>query len=124
MPPTPFEFSAWQCAKVGAGAVPVRTSEGRLPICHGAITACNGLRYPMGAALLDIDHPSRVLLRPQSCLPAPAAPCELAGDTPDVVFPCAALTQGDRIAIYYGAADTCVALAFGHISEILRFLKS
>lgn len=122
MSPAPFELSAWQCTKVGAGAVPIRTSEGWLLIYHGVITTCNGFRYSMGAALLDLDDPSRVLLRSQPYLLAPAAPYELAGDTPDVVFPCAALTEGDRIAIYYGAADTCVALAFGRISEILRFL--
>ena len=45
------------------------------------------------------------------------------GDVPDVVFPCASIQDGDRVAIYYGAADTCVGLAFGHISEIINHLK-
>jgi beta-1,4-mannooligosaccharide/beta-1,4-mannosyl-N-acetylglucosamine phosphorylase len=42
---------------------------------------------------------------------------------PNVVFPCAALTEGDKVAVYYGAADTVVGMAFGKISEIIEFLK-
>ena len=54
---------------------------------------------------------------------APAASYELQGDVPNVVFPCAALNQGDKVAVYYGAADTVVGMAFGYISEILDFIK-
>lgn len=42
---------------------------------------------------------------------------------PNVVFPCAALREGDKVAVYYGAADTVTGLAFGRISEIIDFLK-
>ena len=123
MSPSPFEQSAWQCTKVGAAAVPILTDEGWLIFYHGVITTCNGFRYSMGAALLDHENPSHVLYRTQPYLLAPAAPYELAGDVPNVVFPCAALTDGDRVAVYYGAADTTVCLAFGHISEIIAFVK-
>ena len=123
MSPSPFEQSAWQCTKVGAGAVPILTDEGWLIFYHGVITTCNGFRYSMGAALLDRENPSHVLYRTQAYLLAPAARYELAGDVPNVVFPCAALTDGDRVAVYYGAADTTVCLAFGHISEIIAFVK-
>ena len=90
---------------------------------HGVITTCNGFRYSMGAALLDLEDPSKVLYRSMEYLLAPAAPYELQGDVPNVVFPCAALTEGDKVAVYYGAADTVVGLAFGRISEIIDFLK-
>ena len=123
MSPSPFEQSAWQCTKVGAGAVPILTDEGWLIFYHGVITTCNGFRYSMGAALLDRENLSHVLCRTQPYLLAPAAPYELAGDVPNVVFPCAALTDGDRVAVYYGAADTTVCLAFGRISEIIAFVK-
>ena len=123
MSPAPFELSAWQCTKVGAGSVPIRTAEGWLIFFHGVINTCNGFRYSMGAALLDLNDPSKVIYRSQPYLLAPAAPYELAGDVPNVVFPCAAITSGDRVAIYYGAADTSVCMAFGYISEILDFLK-
>ncbi|MBQ8442321.1 MAG: glycosidase, partial [Bacteroides sp.] len=48
---------------------------------------------------------------------------ELVGDVPNVVFPCSALREGDKVTIYYGAADTHVCMAFGYISEIMEFLK-
>ena len=77
----------------------------------------------MGAVLLDKEDPSKVLYRSMEYLLAPAAPYELVGDVPNVVFPCAALREGDKVAIYYGAADTHVCMAFGYISEIIDFLK-
>ena len=124
MRPTPFPDSAWQCTKTGAGPVPIRTEEGWLLFYHGVITTCNGFRYSMGAALLDLNDPSKVLRRSMDYLLAPATPYELMGDVPNVVFPCATLVEGDRCAIYYGAADTVTALAFCHISEVLAFLKT
>ena len=48
---------------------------------------------------------------------------EQAGDVPNVVFPCAALTEGDKCTVYYGAADTCVGMAFCRISEVIEYLK-
>jgi beta-1,4-mannooligosaccharide/beta-1,4-mannosyl-N-acetylglucosamine phosphorylase len=120
---TPFPESAWQCTKIGAGSVPILTDEGWLLFYHGVITTCNGFRYSMGAALLDKADPSKVLYRTKPYLLAPAAPYELAGDVPNVVFPCAALHEGDKVAVYYGAADTVVGMAFGYISEIIDFMK-
>ena len=120
---TPFEVSAWQCLKVGAGPVPIRTDEGWLLFYHGVIRTCNGYRYSMGGALLDLNDPSRVLYRTQPYLLAPAEPYELMGDVPDVVFPCAALTDGERVCVYYGAADTCVCAAYGYMGEIVEFIK-
>ena len=48
---------------------------------------------------------------------------EMQGDVPNVIFPCAALHDEDRVAVYYGAADTVVGMAFGYISEIIEFTK-
>ena len=123
MRPMPFDQSAWQCTKVGAGPVPIKTKEGWLLFYHGVITTCQGYRYSMGAALLDLNDPSKVIARSHDYLLAPAAPYELMGDVPNVVFPCAALTEDDRCAIYYGAADTHVGLAFCKISEVVEWLK-
>ena len=120
---TPFPESAWQCTKIGAGSVPFLTDEGWLLFYHGVITTCNGFRYAMGAAILDKDHPEKVLYRTREYLLGPAAPYELQGDVPNVVFPCAALQDGERVAVYYGAADTVVGMAFGYIKEIIDFTK-
>jgi len=124
---TPFEESAWQCTKIGAGSVPFLVpGEGWLMFYHGVINTCNGFRYSMGAAILDENDPTKVLHRTMAYLLAPAAPYELAGDVPDVVFPCAALhdLEQDKVSVYYGAADTTVCMAFGRISEIIDFIKN
>lgn len=119
----PFELSAWQSTKIGAGSVPICTNDGWLIFYHGVITTCNGFRYSMGAALLDVENPEKVLYRSKSYLIAPDAPYECAGDVPNVIFPCAALVQDNKIAVYYGAADTVVAIAFGYLDEIISFIK-
>ena len=73
--------------------------------------------------LADEKDPSKVLYRTQPYLLAPAAPYETVGDVANVVFPCAALNEGNKVAVYYGAADTVVAMAFGYVDEILAFTK-
>lgn len=118
-----FKESAWQSLKIGAGSVPIKTKDGWLIFYHGVINTCSGFRYSMGAALLDLEKPEKVLYRSKEYLIAPAEPYELVGDVPNVIFPCAALTEGDKVAVYYGAADTTVSVAFGKISEVIKFLK-
>ncbi len=122
---TPFEDSAWQCLKVGAGGVPIKTEEGWLMFYHGVIATCSGYRYSMGAALLDLEQPDKVLYRTQPYLLAPATDYETRGDVPNVVFPCASLHDEEgKVVIYYGAADTVVGVAFGRIPEIIDFVKN
>ncbi|TPN83454.1 glycoside hydrolase family 130 protein [Aquimarina algicola] len=125
MQATDFEDSAWQCTKIGAGSVPFLTKEGWLLFYHGVITTCNGFRYAMGAAILDKEQPSKVKYRTQPYLLSPNESYEQIGDVPNVIFPCATVQniEEDKVAIYYGAADTVVALAFGKISEIIAFTK-
>jgi beta-1,4-mannooligosaccharide/beta-1,4-mannosyl-N-acetylglucosamine phosphorylase len=116
----------WQSTKIGAGPIPVETSEGWLLIYHGVLTSCNGFVYSFGAALLDLDEPWKVLYRGEPYLLAPQAPYERTGDVPNVAFPCASLVDADsgRMAIYYGGADTVVCLAFAYVDEIVDFVKS
>jgi len=120
-----FQDSAWQCTKIGAGSVPFLTEEGWLFFYHGVINTCNGFRYAMGAAILDEDHPENVKYRTKPYLLSPAVHYEQVGDVPNVIFPCATLQdiEQDKVTIYYGAADTVVAIAFGRISEIIKFTK-
>ena len=79
----------------------------------------------MGAAILDKERPDQVLYRTKPYLLSPQTNYECVGDVPNVVFPCAALhsIEEDKVAIYYGAADTVTGLAFGRISEIVKFTK-
>ena len=115
----------WGSTKIGAGPTPIETAEGWLLLYHGVLTSCNGFVYSMGAALLDLDQPWRVIARGRDYLLSPQVPYEQVGDVPNVVFPCAALVDrgADRLTVYYGAADTVTCLAHGHLSEILGSLR-
>lgn len=117
--------SGWQSTKIGAGPIPIETSEGWLMIYHGVLTSCNGYVYSMGAALLDLEKPWQVLYRTEPYLLHPKMIYEQVGDVPNVVFPCAALTDpaSGRMAIYYGAADTVTCLAFCYVEELIDFIK-
>jgi beta-1,4-mannooligosaccharide/beta-1,4-mannosyl-N-acetylglucosamine phosphorylase len=123
MAPVPW---TWGSTKIGAGPTPIETAEGWLLLYHGVLTSCNGFVYSMGAALLDLDRPWRVIARGRDYLLSPQVAYEQVGDVPNVVFPCAALAdpETDRLTIYYGAADTVTCLAHGHLSEILDSLRA
>ena len=125
MSPAPFEESAWQCLKIGAGPVPIETSEGWLLFYHGVLRSCNGYVYSFGSALLDLDEPWKVKFRSGPYLIAPHKIYECMGDVPNVCFPCASLHDPEtgRVAVYYGCADTVTGLTFGYIPEIIEFTK-
>lgn len=126
MAPAPFEQSAWQCMKIGAGPIPIETSEGWLLIYHGVLRSCNGYVYAFGSALLDLERPWKVIARSGPYLISPQEPYECMGDVPNVTFPCAALHDSGtgKIAVYYGCADSVTGLAFGYIDEIIEFTKN
>jgi beta-1,4-mannooligosaccharide/beta-1,4-mannosyl-N-acetylglucosamine phosphorylase len=115
----------WQSTKIGAGPAPIETTEGWLLFYHGVTTTCNGYVYSTGAALLDLDDPSRVLYRTRDYIMTPEKEYETTGFVPNVAFPCAAIADAPtgRITLYYGAADTYTALAFCQVDELLDYLK-
>lgn len=115
----------WQSTKVGGGPIPIETDEGWLIIYHGVLTSCNGFTYSAGAALLDLNEPWKVKYRTEPYIMAPREMYELVGDTQNVVFPCTALCDKEtgRIAIYYGAADTVIGLAYTTVDSLMDFLK-
>ncbi len=115
----------WQSTKIGAGPVPIETSVGWLLFYHGVLTSCNGFVYSMGAALLDLEQPWKVIRRSEPYLLHPKMIYEQVGDVPNVIFPSAALTDAatGRITIYYGAADTVTGLAFCFVDEVVQFVR-
>jgi beta-1,4-mannooligosaccharide/beta-1,4-mannosyl-N-acetylglucosamine phosphorylase len=119
-------LGGWQATKVGAGPIPIETSEGWLVFYHGVLTSCNWFVYSFGAALMDLEQPWKVIHRGGPYLLSPQTLYECVGDVPNVAFPCAALYDPPtgRIAIYYGGADTVTALAFTKIKDVLNFVKS
>lgn len=116
----------WQSTKVGAGPIPIETSEGWLLIYHGVLTSCNGFVYSFGVALLDLEQPWKVIARGAPYILAPQTLYECVGDVPNVAFPCAALVDQPtgRMAIYYGCADTVTSLCFAYVQELVEFAKA
>ena len=116
----------WESKKIGAGPIPIETSEGWLVFYHGVLESCNGFVYSFGACILDKDQPWKVKYRCREYLINPREIYETVGDVQNVTFPCAALCDKDtgRIAIYYGCADTCVSMAFCYAEEVVEYVKA
>jgi len=106
----------WDSARVGAGAAPIRTEKGWLAIYHGADDT---QRYCLGAFLLDFDNPAIVLGRTIDPIMVPAEPYELSGFFGLVVFTNGHVIDGDKLTVYYGAADEFVCGAVFSIAGIL-----
>ena len=106
-------------------AAPIETTEGWLLFYHGVSGTCNGYVYSIGGAILDIDNPSIVKYRCQNFLLTPEDWYEERGFVPNVTFPCATIhdAESGKIAIYYGAADTYVGLAFTTVDQIIAYIK-
>lgn len=114
----------WDSARIGIGPPPLETPQGWLLIYHGVRQTVAGALYRAGLALLDLDDPSRVIRRCGEWVLGPTEPYELMGDVPGVVFPCGLIHEPgtDELKLYYGAADTCIALATASLSEVLSFV--
>jgi beta-1,2-mannobiose phosphorylase / 1,2-beta-oligomannan phosphorylase len=114
----------WDDVKVGGGAVPFRVHVDRrdswLAIYHGV--GRNPPTYALGALLLDLYDPSKVLARSREPILRPEASYEKEGFFGSVVFTCGALVEGDLVRIYYGAADDVTAVADLSLQEILAGL--
>ena len=109
----------WDSVRIGAGASPIKTSEGWLEIYHGADPSN---RYCLGAVLLDLKDPSKVLARSHDPLFEPIADYERTGFFGNVVFTNGHLVDGDEITMYYGASDEVVCGAKLSIEGILAEL--
>jgi predicted GH43/DUF377 family glycosyl hydrolase len=114
----------WDANKVGLSPPLIETPRGWLMLYHGVKQTASGSLYRLGAALLALDQPEHCLLRGDEWIFGPEAGYECEGDVANVTFPCGytIASDGDTINLYYGAADTSVALATGSIAEILTWL--
>jgi len=113
----------WDSHKVGANTVPIETEEGWLILYHGVKQFAAGPTYRVGAALLDLEDPRRMIARLPYWVLGPHAHYEATGAVPNVVFPCGHTQVGDEIRVYYGAADTSVCLVTAGISDLLAALR-
>jgi len=116
----------WDANKVGISPPLIETPEGWLMLYHGVRQTASGCLYRVGLALFAIDRPDHCIARGDSWIFGPEAPYETHGDVSNVAFPCGYTVgdDGDTLNIYYGAADTSVALATGSIRELLAWLSA
>jgi predicted GH43/DUF377 family glycosyl hydrolase len=115
----------WDANKIGLSPPPIETPAGWLILYHGVRRTAGGSLYRLGLALFDLETPERCLRRGESWIFGPEESYERYGDVDNVVFPCGYTIRpdGDTIHLYYGGADTCIALAIGSIRELVRWIE-
>lgn len=120
--PLPLPMTNWQLRKNGAGTVPLRTRAGWLEIYHGTCMTASTENYYLGAVLLDLDDPSKIVAAPRDMILAAETPYECVGQVPNVVFTGGAVEMPDgRMLVYYGGADTCMCVAETTVERMLQF---
>jgi len=110
----------WDSGRIGGGAVPIKTKQGWLTVYHGAT---KDDVYCLGAVLLDLKQPHKVLARCAEPILKPEVPYETSGFMKNVVFTCGAIQRGDTVSVYYGASDEVMAGADFSVKELLGSLK-
>lgn len=118
----PLSFANY---KVGP-TPPIKTKDGWLEIIHGVYKENREWCYSLGAILLDLEDPSKVIGVLDKPILTPSEPYEKDGLTKNVIFSCGAIVneENDEIRIYYGASDECIGLARGSFSELLSAVKN
>ncbi|MBL7189282.1 MAG: glycosidase [Phycisphaerae bacterium] len=116
----------WDGQRVGLACQPIETPQGWLMFYHGVRNTTAGAIYRVGLALLDLNSPWKVLRRGDEWVLGPSAPYERIGDVSDVVFPNGAIVQKetDQIHLYYGAADSTIAVATAKMSNCVDYIMS
>lgn len=116
----------WDANKIGLSTPLIETADGWLMIYHGVKHNASGCIYRLGLALFDLNSPDQCISRSNDWMFGPEEHYEQEGDVNKVVFPCGYTIDpdGDSINIYYGAADTSIALATSSIKEMLVWLKN
>jgi len=111
----------WDSEKIGITAPPIKTDKGWLLLYHGV--SSNHHTYRVGVALLDLNNPLNVIARASTPIFQPEKPYEKVGMIPNVVFPCGTAIRKDELFIYYGGADSVVAVATVPIKKLLDSLS-
>ena len=114
----------WDANKIGLSPPPIETPQGWLVIYHGVRRTSSSSLYRLGLALFDLQTPERCIKRGDEWMFGPEESYERHGDVDDAVFPCGytIAPDGDSLNIYYGAADSSIALATSSIRTLLDWL--
>jgi len=113
----------WDANKIGLSPPPLRTDKGWLLLYHGVRVTASGSIYRLGLALLDLENPAKVISRSDEWVFEPSHEYERFGDVDKVVFPCGWVEEDGHVRIYYGAADSTVAMATARVADLLDWLR-
>ncbi len=113
----------WDSRKIGAGAPPLKTKDGWLLIYYG-VDDRDDSKYLIGAMLLDLEDPTKVLYRTDHPIVEPVEHYENIGFKPGIVYPCGAVVIQDQLLVYYGGADSHVCVATADLNEFLEELTT
>jgi len=113
-------YTHWNWEKMGP-TVPVKTEKGWLEIIHGVSSSCSITSYSLGAVLLDLEDPYKIIGKTESYILTADEDYEFRGRCPGCVFATGAIAdlQSRKLRVYYGIADTAIGLAEGNIDEII-----
>ncbi len=115
----------WAGSKLGISTPPVKTAKGWLAFYHGVRRTPSGNLYRLGCLLMDRQDPRRVIGHTPHFIFGPEEIYERTGDVPNVIFPCGIIVEDDgTLKMYYGAADTHIALAEAPLADILSLCGS
>ena len=110
----------WEECKVGVGPSPIRTDRGWLVLYHGVSVH---RVYRVGAVLLDLEEPAKVLARTSKPILEPETEFEKRGIVPNVVFPAGGVILNGDLLIYYGGADRVSCVAKTPVGDFLDELE-
>jgi predicted GH43/DUF377 family glycosyl hydrolase len=110
---------SWELLQIGNCGSPLETEEGWLVITHGVGPM---RRYALGALLLDLDDPRRIIGELREPLLAPED-AEREGYVPNVVYSCGAMLNGNDLVLPYGLSDAAVGMAIVSVPELLAALR-
>lgn len=119
IPPRP---NSWDSRKLGAGAPPLKTKDGWLLI-YQAVDDKDPGRYKIGAMLLDLNDPTKIICRPHFPVLEPTEWYENEGFKGGVAYPCGAVIKDNQLFVYYGGADTVICAATANLDDFLYKLK-
>lgn len=114
-------YRFWNVDKIGP-TPPIKTNKGWLDIIHGVFSPAGGTYYYIGAMLLDLDEPWKVIGKTNSYILAPEEIYEKHGNCDNTVFPCGCIAdyERDELILYYGACDQNICRATGSLSELVQ----
>lgn len=111
----------WDSVKVGISVPPIKTKKGWILLYHGVSKRS---RYRVGAVLLDLKDPTKVLARSTDALFEPQEAYETEGQVNYVVFPCGAVVRDGIIYMYYGGGDSVIDVSFISVNDLLESLTN